>query len=70
MKKEQTDELEPYLETTSDGAVSTYQTVTIHSDLNHVVWGELRPQVAGDVLWEVKECNETYTSILLTYRVR
>ena len=34
MKKEQTDELEPYLETTSDGAVSTYQTVTIHSDLN------------------------------------
>ncbi len=70
MKKEQTDELEPYLETTSDGAVSTYQTVTIHSDLNHVVWGELRPQAAGDVLWEVKECNETYTSILLTYRVR
>lgn len=70
MKKEQTDELEPYLETTSDGAVSTYQTVTIHSDLNHLVWGELRPQVAGDVLWEVKECNETYTSILLTYRVR
>lgn len=70
MKKEQTDELEPYLETTSDGAVSTYQTVTIHSDLNHVAWGELRPQVAGDVLWEVKECNETYTSILLTYRVR
>ena len=70
MKKEQTDELEPYLETTSDGAVSTYQTVTIHSDLNHVVWGELRPQVAGDVLWEVKECNETYTSILLTYRLR
>lgn len=70
MKKEQTDELEPYLETTPDGAVSTYQTVTIHSDLNHVVWGELRPQVAGDVLWEVKECNETYTSILLTYRVR
>lgn len=70
MKKEQTDELEPYLETTPDGAVSTYQTVTIHSDLNHVVWGELRPQAAGDVLWEVKECNETYTSILLTYRVR
>ena len=70
IKKEQTDEVETFLETTSDGTTSSYQTVTIHSDLNHVTWGDLKPELVGNVNWEVKECNETYTSIQLSYRVR
>lgn len=59
-----------YLE--SDASVAdntTYQTVTIKSDLDHVMWGTLNPTVSSDVVWSIKESNQTYTSILAEYQV-
>ncbi len=66
----QGEQIADYLE--SDGSVdsSTYQEVTIHSTQAQILWGSLSPEVTGDVLWEVKECNENYTSVMLTYQVK
>ena len=69
LAKDNTDELSTYLETTTEGSNSSFQTVTIHSSLDYVTWGELRPKVRGDIQWEVKDCNESYASVLLTYQV-
>ena len=46
----------------------TYQTVNIHSDITHILWGDLKPQVLGDVEWDIKECNSVYTSLLAKYQ--
>lgn len=64
-----TDSLTAALESNSEGDNTTYHHVTIHSDLDHVTWGDLEPDVVGEVQWEVKECNPTYTSIQLIYQV-
>lgn len=69
LAKDNTDELSTYLETTTEGSNSSFQTVTIHSSLDYVTWGELKPEERGGVQWEIKECNEKYTSVLLTYQV-
>lgn len=69
LAKDNTDELSTYLETTTEGNNSSFQTVTIHSSLDYVTWGELKPEERGGVQWEIKECNEKYTSVLLTYQV-
>ena len=63
------DELERYLEPGEESDNSTYQTVNIHSDITHIQWGTLAPQVIGDVEWSIKECNNVYTSILAKYQV-
>ena len=62
-------ELNRYLESNEDGDNTTYQLVTIHSDTNHVMWGELNPEVISNVEWDIKESNYTYTSVLARYRV-
>lgn len=62
-------ELKSSLESNSEGDNTTYQTVTIHSDFEHVTWGSLSPEVVGDVRWDIKEANSVYMSILLTYQV-
>ena len=59
-----------HLEPSPDADNSDYGKVTIGSDLDNVMWGSLDPLVLSDIVWEVKECNDTYTSILLTYRVK
>lgn len=46
------------------------QKVTLASDLETIGWGELAPKVSGNVVWEIKESNQTYTSISLKYRVK
>lgn len=33
-------------------------------------WGSLTPVVVGEPCWQIKESNETYTSILLKYQVK
>lgn len=70
INREETDVLKNYLETSSEGLSYSYQTVTIQSNIDYVTWGSLRPEIIGEIHREVKECNETYTSILLSYRVR
>lgn len=70
MVKDRADSLSEVLEPNSEGDNTTLQTVTIHSDADHVTWGELKPAISGDVRWEVLECNENYTSIQLAYSVK
>lgn len=58
-----------YLEPNEEGDNTTYQTVTIHSDVDHVTWGELAPQVVEEPEWSIKESNTVYTSLLAQYQV-
>lgn len=58
------------IEPDETGDNSTLQHVTIHSDYEHVTWGELEPQVEGNERWLVKEINDTSCSIQLQYRIR
>ena len=53
-KKNSQEELKNYLETSAEGDNTTYQTVTIHSDADHVTWGNLSPQVVEEPEWSIK----------------
>ena len=66
---EASEELSAYLEPGEESDNTTYQTVNIHSDITHIQWGELNPEVMGDVEWSIKESNTVYTSILAKYQV-
>ncbi len=62
--------VEGYIESDADQADNTtYQTITISSDIDNVMWGSLNPTVSSDEVWSIKESNETYTSILGEYQV-
>ena len=69
MARQNTEEMESYLEPGDESDNTTYQTVNIHSDISHIQWGELSPEVVGDVEWSIKESNTVYTSILAVYQV-
>ena len=69
LDKNSKEELRKYLETNEEGDNTTYQTVTIHSDAEHVTWGELAPQVVEEPEWSIKESNSVYTSLLAEYQV-
>ena len=62
-------DLQSHLEPNEESDNTTYQTVNIHSDVTHVQWGELSPEIVGDVEWSIKESNTVYTSILAKYQV-
>ena len=49
---------------------NTYQHVTIHSDYDHVTWGELSPAVEGEEIWQIKEINNISVSVQIQYQVR
>lgn len=63
------DELSQYLEQDESSDNSTLQTVNIHSNLYHIRWGEMNPEVSTDVEWSIKESNSVYTSLLAKYQV-
>lgn len=63
------EEMELRLEPNEESDNSTYQAVNIHSDITHIQWGDLEPQVTSDVEWSIKESNTVYTSILAKYQV-
>lgn len=69
LMKQNTEEMESHLEPGDESDNTTFQTVNIHSNINHVQWGDLAPEVVGDVEWSVKESNTVYTSILANYQV-
>lgn len=58
------------LEPSEEGDNTTFHHVTIHSDYNHVTWGELAPVVEGGERWSVTEVNQTSMSVMLEYMVR
>ena len=43
--------------------------VTIHSDAEHLTWGELRPQIKGEVSRSIKEISGNYMTIVYDYEV-
>ena len=69
LEKQNSEALELRLEPNQESDNTTYQTVNIHSDINHIQWGNLEPQVAGEVEWSIKESNSVYTSVLAEYQV-
>lgn len=69
IEKSAAEELSTYLEPGEESDNTTYQTVNIHSDITHIQWGELNPEVIGDVSWSIKESNSVYTSLLAKYQV-
>ena len=69
INKEGTEDLESHLEPGEESDNTTYQTVNIHSDVTHVQWGDLSPEIVGNVEWSIKESNTVYTSILAKYQV-
>ena len=46
-----------------------YQTTSSYQ-IFHIQWGDLNPEIVGDVQWSLKESNSVYTSILAKYQVR
>lgn len=62
--------LKKVMESNEQGDNTTLQHVTIHSDLEHITWGKLQPEIIGEVLWSVQEIKSAYTSIQLQYRVK
>lgn len=58
------------IEPDETGDNTTFQHVTIHSDYDHVTWGELAPYIEGEEIWQIKEINSTFASVQLQYNVR
>lgn len=69
LEKSAAEELAVYLEPGEESDNSTYQTVNIHSDITHIQWGDLNPEVQGEVRWSIKESDSVYTSLLAKYQV-
>ena len=69
INKTASEELQSHLEPGEESDNTTYQTVNIHSDITHIQWGDLQPEIVGDVEWSIKESNTVYTSILAKYQV-
>lgn len=65
-----TDDIKKVMESNEKGDNTTLQHVNIYSDLEHATWGSLKPEVLGDIIWNVQETKEAYTSIQLRYRVK
>lgn len=69
LNKTNTNDIKSVIESNAEGDNTTYGHVTINSDLEHVTWGDLEPQLQGDVKWSLEETNEVYTAIQLKYQV-
>ena len=68
-KIENEDAVKKVMESNASGDNSTLQHVTIHSDLKHAMWGDLKPELVGNIQFEIKEAKAAYTSVLLKYQV-
>lgn len=69
LKKQNEDAVKKVMESNLEGDNTTLQHVTIHSDLNHIMWGSLQPEIRNDLRYEIKEAKKAYTSVLLRYQV-
>ena len=70
LKKQNDDVIKKVLEPNEKSDNTTLQRVNIHSDLQHVMWGNLKPDVMGEPRVSVQETRKTYTSILFSYEVK
>ena len=69
LEGKETASIEKVLESNSEGDNTSLQHVTIHSNLEHVTWGDLSPQIIGDIRWSIQEVKPAYISICLKYQV-
>ena len=69
LSKKETPAIKRGMEPNGEGDNTTLQHVTIHSDMKHVLWGDLVPEVVNKMTVEIKETNDAYTAIQLSYRV-
>ena len=69
LTKQNEDAVKKVMESNLEGNNTTLQNVTIHSDLNHIMWGNLKPELVNEVQYEIKEAKAAYTSVLLSYQV-
>ena len=69
IQNKNTDEIRSVLETNPQANLSL-QHVTIESSPEHAAWATLKPEVMGEVYYQVQETKEEYTSILLRYLVQ
>ena len=69
IEKKNEEDVKVVMESNAQGDNTTLQHVTIHSDLRHVMWGDLKPEVIEKVSWDIKEVNQAYTAVQLRYRV-
>lgn len=69
IEKNDDSDVKRFMEPDTTGDNTTLQHVTIHSDVVHAMWGELEPQVIGEVQVEIKEAKKAYTSVLFRYQV-
>lgn len=70
LKKQDEDTIKKVLETSSKGDNTTLQHVNLHSDLQHVLWGDLKPEVVGEPRVSIQETRKTYTSLSIDYQVK
>ncbi len=70
LTKQDTGNLRKGMEPNEEGDNTTLAHVTIHSDLDHAMWGDWDPEVVGEVALEIKEVGRAYTSVLLRYQVK
>ena len=70
LNKQDPEALGQYLETAYGGDADGFHKVTLASSLDYVTWGSLEPELSDTVSWQIKEHNDTYTSILLSYQVQ
>ena len=69
LNQQNEDEVKKVMESNAQGDNTTLQHVTIHSDLQHIMWGSLKPELINDLQYEIKEAKDAYTSVLLRYQV-
>lgn len=69
IEKKNEEDVKEVMESNQQGDNTTLQHVSIHSDLRHVMWGDLKPEVIQKVSWEIQEVNKSYTAVQLRYRV-
>lgn len=48
---------------------STWQEITMYSDVEQLAWGELEPEIIGEVEWTITECTSLFMSVQLEYQV-
>lgn len=70
MQKSESGILKDVIEPNDESDNTTLQHVTIHSDLPHITWGKLQPEMIGDINLELKEVNSTYTAVQFKYQVK
>lgn len=67
MDKSRQSELAAYMEPSSGSDNKTLQTVTINNSLSQACWGNFEGQEVTEPVASIKELNDSYNVILLTY---